>query len=91
MKASGDPWATPASTPPAEPNHTTGMKHPPRRDASPPPGTRHPEYVLEVWVSPQLRDRIQHTGAAPAEAGRAGKGRPRERTSPQLEDLEAEP
>ena len=67
------------------------MKHPPRRDASPPPGTRHPEYVLEVWVSPQLRDRIQHTVAAPAEAGRARDRRPRERTSAQLEDLEAEP
>jgi hypothetical protein len=79
-------------TPPAEPKDTTGMTQPPRRDdASPPPGTRPPEYVIELWVSPQMRDRKQRTRAASAEAGRPKERQPREPNGPQLEDREAEP
>jgi hypothetical protein len=59
-----------------EPTDTTGMKPSPRCDASPLPGTRPPEYVIELWVSPQLRERIQRTGAAAAEAGRPGDRQP---------------
>jgi hypothetical protein len=33
------------------------MKRPRQPDPSPPPGTRPPEYVIELWVSPQLSDR----------------------------------
>jgi len=67
------------------------MRQPHRRDdASPPPGTRPPEYVIELWVSPQMRNRNQRTRGA-AEPGRSQETQPRERTSPQLEDLEAEP
>jgi len=61
------------------------MKRPPRPDPGPPPGTRPPEYVMEVWVSPQLKDRIR-----PA-ATRAGQKQPHPQgKAPQLE-LEAEP
>jgi len=35
------------------------MTHPHQPDPSPPPGTRPPEYVIEVWVSPQIKDRIR--------------------------------
>ena len=64
------------------------MKQPPRRQASPPPpGTRPPEYVVETWVSKQLRDRIQRTGPSLAEALHAPDTQPR---APEAE-LEAEP
>jgi hypothetical protein len=33
------------------------MTRPRQPDPSPPPGTRPPEYVIELWVSPQLQDR----------------------------------
>ena len=68
------------------------MKQPSRRDASPPSGTRPPEYVVEAWVSPQLRDRIQRTGTAPAQGERrSASGEPRELDDPQLADREVEP
>ncbi len=34
------------------------MTRPRQPDPSPQPGTRAPEYVIELWVSPQLQDRI---------------------------------
>jgi hypothetical protein len=34
------------------------MTRPRQPDPSPQPGTRPPEYVIELWVSPQLQDRI---------------------------------
>lgn len=35
------------------------MKRPRQPDPGPPPGPRPPEYVIEVWVSPQLQDRTR--------------------------------
>jgi hypothetical protein len=46
-----------------------------QRDPGPPPGTRPPAYVVELWVSEQLRDRAQGNGRSLAEA-------------PQIEDAE---
>ncbi len=60
------------------------MKKPQDRDASHTPGTRPPEYVIETWVSEQLRDRIQRNGKALAEARQAASRTPEP-------DLEAEP
>jgi hypothetical protein len=38
------------------------MTRPRQPDPSPPPGARPPEYVIELWVSPQLTDRTRRTG-----------------------------
>jgi hypothetical protein len=62
------------------------MKQPRNRDATPTPGTRPPEYVIEAWVSEQLKDRIRRLGPAPAAPGRTGP----QRQAPEPE-LEAEP
>ena len=35
------------------------MKRPRQPDPSSLPGTRPPEYVIEAWISPQLKDRIR--------------------------------
>jgi hypothetical protein len=35
------------------------MTRPRQPDPGPPPGTRPPEYVIELWVSPQLQDRAR--------------------------------
>ena len=62
------------------------MKQPP--DPEPrQPGTRPPEYVAVLWVSEQLRDRIQRNGTALAEALHAAHPQTR---APEP-DLEAEP
>ncbi len=58
-----------------------------QREPNPPPGTRPPAYVVELWVSEQLRDRIQRNGWSLAEALRIADERP-EQGEP---DLEAEP
>lgn len=63
------------------------MKRPHNRDVSPPPGTRPPEYVVEMWVSKQLRDRIGRNGISLAEALQTPD---KLATAPQP-DLEAEP
>jgi hypothetical protein len=60
-------------------------KQPPGRDPSPPPKTRPPEYVVEAWVSEQLKEKIQRIGAAPAHSRRA-----EHRRTPEP-NLEAEP
>jgi hypothetical protein len=39
------------------------MTRPQQPDPSPAPGSRPPEYVVEAWVSPQLKDRIRRPGA----------------------------
>jgi hypothetical protein len=49
------------------------VNQPPDRDPRPAPGTRPPEYVAEIWVSHQLKDRIRHLDAAPDDAARAGR------------------
>ena len=63
------------------------MKQPQDRDAGHTPGTRPPEYVIELWVSRQLRDRIQRHGRSLAEALQAADTQAR---APEP-DLEAEP
>ena len=35
------------------------MIRPRQPDPGPPPGTRPPEYVIELWISPQLTDRTR--------------------------------
>jgi hypothetical protein len=70
---------------PAERKDTTGMKPPPDRDPRPAPGTRPPEYVAELWVSHQLKDKIHHLDPAPGAAQVARQIRPPE------PELEAEP
>jgi hypothetical protein len=67
----------------------TFMKQPRDREAGRTPGTRPPEYVIETWVSEQLRDRIQRTGKSLAEALQATDTDTQTR-APQAE-LEAEP
>ena len=55
------------------------MKQPRQPDPSPPPGTRVPEYVVEVWVSRQLKDRIRRLGVITADSGqRAPQNEPQE-------------
>ena len=58
-----------------------------QRDPGPPPGTRPPAYVVELWVSEQLRDRIHRNGHSLAEALQMQDAQ-REPGEP---DLEAEP
>jgi len=58
----------------------------PRRGLTPAPGTRPPEYVIELWVSDQLKDRIRRLSPTPADPARAQlPGRAPE------QELEAEP
>jgi hypothetical protein len=65
----------------------TGMKPSPDRDANRLSGTgRPPEYVVEAWVSHQLRDKIQHLDATLSGAEKAD----RQGRVPEPE-LEAEP
>jgi predicted GIY-YIG superfamily endonuclease len=63
-----------------------GMKQPPSRDPGPPPGTRPPEYVAELWVSHQLEDKIHHLDAAPGATGQASR-----HIRPPEPELETEP
>ena len=67
------------------------MKQSPGRDTNPEPGTRPPEYVIETWVSKQLRDRIQRTGKSLAEVLQAQETHTRETDRSPLADMEAEP
>ena len=62
------------------------MKQHPDHDPSPAPGTRPPEYVAELWVSHQLKDKIHHLDAARSTAGKAGR-----QIRPPEPELEAEP
>ena len=61
------------------------MKQPSDRDPRPAPGTRPPEYVAELWVSHQLKDKIHHLDPTPGTATVARHIRPPE------PELEAEP
>jgi hypothetical protein len=61
------------------------MKRPRQSEPGPPPGTRPPEYVIELWVSPQLKDRIRRPTA------RMGQGQPDLQSEARQEELEAEP
>jgi hypothetical protein len=63
------------------------MTQPPDRDAGHHPGTgRPPEYVVEAWVSHQLRDKVQRLAADSTGTGKADI----QRRAPEPE-LEAEP
>jgi hypothetical protein len=63
------------------------MTQPPDRDASHHPDAgRPPEYVIEAWVSHQLRDKIQRLAADPTSTGMPDI----QRRAPEPE-LEAEP
>jgi hypothetical protein len=61
------------------------VKQPSDRDPRPEPGTRPPEYVAELWISHQLKDKIHHLDPTPGIAKVARHIRPPER------ELEAEP
>ena len=62
------------------------MKQPSDHDPRPAPGTRPPEYVAELWVSHQIKDKIHHLD--PAAPGAAQAARP---IRPPEPELEAEP
>jgi len=53
-------------------------------------GPRPPEYVVELWVSEQLRGRLRRTSAAMAHERQAA-GRQPGREAERQADLEAEP
>src|SRR5262249_41164256 len=71
---------------PGQGKDTTAMKRLRQPDPSPPPGTRPPEYVIEVWVSPQLKDRVHRTTAI-----RTDQKQLDPQSEAQREELEAEP
>ena len=71
---------------PAERKDATGVKQPSDREPRPAPGTRPPEYVAELWVSHQLKDKIHHLDPARSTAGKAGR-----QIRPPEPELEAEP
>jgi hypothetical protein len=90
----------PAPTRNASPASGTGRSHPPvgqrkdlamklqrQTDDGSPPGTRPPAYVVELWVSEQLRDCIQRNGRSLDQALQAAEAQ-REPGEP---DLEVEP
>jgi hypothetical protein len=56
-------------------------------DPGPPPGTRPPAYLVELWVNQQLRDRTQRNGPSLGEALEA----PGPQDRPGEPDFEAEP
>jgi hypothetical protein len=67
------------------------MRQSPGRDTNPGPGIRPPEYVIETWVSKQLRDRIQRTGRSLAEVLQELEAPTRDTDRSPLADMEAEP
>jgi hypothetical protein len=71
---------------PGQRKDTTAMKRSRQPDLSPPPGTRPPEYVIEAWVSPQLKDRIRRPTAT-----RTDQRQPDPQREPSQPELEAEP
>jgi hypothetical protein len=62
------------------------MKQPHQPDPSPPHGRRVPEYVVEVWVSQQLKERIRRLGLITADPGQRAP-----QNEPSGAELEAEP
>jgi len=60
------------------------MTRPRQPDPSPQPGTRPPEYVIELWVSPQLTERTSRAVTRMGERQRTPQGEARP------EDPEAE-
>jgi hypothetical protein len=62
------------------------MKRTHQPDPAPQPGLRPPEYVIEAWVSPQLKDRIRRPAAR-----RTGQKQLDPQSKTRQEELEAEP
>lgn len=61
------------------------------KPAAPEPGTRPPEYVIEIWAAPELLERRRNAAlAAHPERGRQAKA-PRPKADPKQADWEAEP
>jgi hypothetical protein len=61
------------------------------KQAAPEPGTRPPEYVIELWVAPELLERRRNAApAAHPQRGRQAKP-PGLEAEPELADWEAEP
>jgi hypothetical protein len=61
------------------------------KEAAPGPGVRPPEYVVEIWVAPELLERHRSAArAAQPERGRQAKASGLE-ADPKLADWEAEP
>jgi DNA-binding CsgD family transcriptional regulator len=75
------------SHPPAGQRKDPAMKPQQQTDAGPSAGTRPPAYVVEMWVSEQLRDRNQRNGRSLAEALQLEDAQ----RQPGEPDLEAEP
>jgi hypothetical protein len=53
------------------------MTRPRQPDPSLPPGTRPPEYVIELWVSPQLTERTGRAVTRTGERQRSPQGEAR--------------
>ena len=66
------------------------MSQPHDPGARPLAGPRRPEYVIEIWVSEQLRERIRRNNAALAHDHQDARRRGGRKAEPQPE-LEAEP
>ena len=67
------------------------MKEPQNKGAEHPlAGPRRPDYVIEVWVAKELRDRVRRNGISLAEALQVGKEPARGPADPEREDQEAE-
>ncbi len=80
---------------PSQPKENSPVKQPKDRDPDRPHGSRPPEYVVQLWVSQQLRDRIQGLGPSLAEALEIGHAREADpaadREELELADREPEP
>jgi plasmid maintenance system antidote protein VapI len=81
------PPAPTKTCPPAGQRKDPAMKPQRQADAAVPPGTRPPAYVVELWVSEQLRDRIKSNSKSLAEALQVAD----EQVCPGEPDFEAEP
>jgi hypothetical protein len=75
---------------PGQQEEKTPMKKPPDRSAT--EADRRPDYVIELWVSPELRDRAQHAATAQRQTSRTmRKDAAEPDPDPRLADREAEP
>ena len=84
---------------PAERKEMDSMKEPQNSDRKEPQdkgarqplaGTRRPDYVIELWVAKELRDRVRRNGISLAEVLQVGKEPDRDPADPGREDREAE-
>jgi hypothetical protein len=72
------------------------MTRPRQPDPSPPPGTRPPEYVIELWVSPQLTERTRRPATRtghrqPAPQNQARQEQPTSERTPGPPDQPVQP